>query len=85
MVAFYGFVGLILIITLFFKKWKIAKWVFIMLLILTSFPGYASKREYFNNYEKAIVAMKEKEYDKAKVLFKKVKNYGDFYEDAQVK
>lgn len=85
MVAFYGFVGLILIITLFFRKWKIAKWVFIILLILTPFAGHASKRESFDNYEKATIAMKEKEYDKAKVLFKKVKNYGDFYQDAQIK
>lgn len=84
MMALYGFVGLIWIITLFKRQWKVAGILFVIILILTPLATKSEAKESAKNYEQAMELIKNEDYDKAEELLKKVKkDYSDYYNPAQ--
>lgn len=84
MMGLYGFVGLIWIITLFKRKWKLAGILFVIILILTPFATKSEAKESAKNYEQGMEYIKNEDYDKAEELLKKVKKeYSDNYDSAQ--
>lgn len=74
MLEFYGFIGFIFFVCLFKRKWKGAGILFIVILILTPFVGKSEIKESTLNYEQAITAIKNKDYNKAEELLNKVKD-----------
>lgn len=84
MMALYGLLGLVWIITLIKRQWKVAGVLFIIILVFTPFATKSQMKESAKNYEQAMEAMQNKDYDKAEDLFKKVKKgYPEYYNPAQ--
>lgn len=66
-----GIVGLILILCLLAKEFKVAGLVFIIAMLIVPLASCEDRAIAKRNYNKAIVAMKEQDYDKALELLNK--------------